>query len=82
MALSEVALFTDGLQNLVLDYKENSPHSPFFDHMLTPLRSTGAGEQQGLSSALEDFLKSPRVNERTDDDKTLLLASRESSVLP
>jgi hypothetical protein len=73
--IDEVALFSDGLQRLALDYGARTPHEPFFDSMLAPLRATQR-EHSILSAELAAFLDSPRVNDRTDDDKTLILATR------
>lgn len=78
-AIDEIALFTDGLQMLALDYGSASVHQPFFTPMFSRLRLESPGESL-LSAALEDFLNSPAVNSRTDDDKTLLLATRRLSV--
>jgi hypothetical protein len=75
--IDEVAVLTDGIQSLVLDYKEHAAHAPFFSRMMAPLRARGdAGHIESLSSSLAIYLDSPPINERTDDDKTLVLASR------
>ena len=76
--VEELALFSDGLQRLALDYAGQRPHAPFFRSMLSPLLAGGAGgaDGDGLSRSLAAFLDSPRVNDRTDDDKTLMLAIR------
>ena len=75
--IDEVALLTDGLQDLVLDYRERSPHAPFFSRMMAPLRHSHASNHlTTLSEALATYLASPNVCDRTDDDKTLVLASR------
>lgn len=37
--IDEVAVLTDGIQNLVLDYKEHAAHGPFFTRMMAPLRA-------------------------------------------
>jgi hypothetical protein len=72
----EIALMTDGLEALALNYSERSAHDPFFEGVLAPLRSAEeVGEIQSLSTRLADFLASPRVSERTDDDLTLVIAS-------
>jgi hypothetical protein len=42
--------------------------------MMAPLRS--GNPLNGLNEKLEKFLSSPKINEKTDDDKTLILASR------
>jgi hypothetical protein len=80
--VEELALFSDGLQRLALDYAGQRAHAPFFRSMLSPLHAAAAGaagagaERDGLSDSLAAFLDSPRVNDRTDDDKTLMLAVR------
>jgi hypothetical protein len=78
--IDEVAVLTDGIQGLVLDYKEHAAHAPFFSRMMAPLRvQTNIGHLEGLSSALAAYLDSPPINSRTDDDKTLILASRRTT---
>lgn len=74
--VDEIALFTDGLQNLALKFDTRSAHNPFFHPLFARLRSEPPGESVVLTPLLQDFLSSPAVNERTDDDKTLLLATR------
>jgi hypothetical protein len=74
--IDEVALFTDGIQNLVLDYRTRSVHAPYFASMFAWLRPHRIGYSRELSHALVDYLNSDKVNERTDDDKTLILATR------
>ena len=70
--VSELALLTDGLQRLALSYANKSVHAPFFAPMFQAL--LGAEDPDFLAADLERFLDSPAVNERTDDDKTLVLA--------
>ena len=67
-----IAILTDGIEILALDYATASPFGPFFQPMFNFASNLEANEM-----ALEEFLKSDRVCERTDDDKTLLLAVRE-----
>ncbi len=67
--LQGVALLTDGLQALALLLTDNTPHAPFF----APLFAHAA-QADGDAAQLTAFLQSARVGERTDDDKTLLLA--------
>jgi len=75
--IDDVALFTDGIEALVLHYATKTVHSPFFDSMFAPVWASKADEiDKTLSTALDRYLKSPKVCERTDDDKTLILASR------
>lgn len=68
-----LAMFTDGLQNLVLKAADDSPHPPFFDPLFTWLGSQPDSEETG--NRLAAFLESPRVTSRADDDLTLLLAA-------
>lgn len=72
----ELALLTDGLQSIALNYQQRIAHEPFFKGLFAPLRTTQEGRSDELSASLAAFLSSPRVNEKTDDDKTLVLASR------
>ena len=76
-AISEVALFTDGLERLLLDEALGDAHAPVFEKMFGPIRATTeAGKSEGLSEALAIYLGSPAVATRTDDDVTLLIAAR------
>lgn len=73
----EVAVLTDGLQRLALVYATREAHAPFFEPMFRVLRGTGCLDDcDPLNGYLEAFLESGAVNERTDDDKTLVLATR------
>lgn len=67
--LRGIALLTDGLQLLATTYPENVAHPPFFLPLFKFAASPDAAEEE-----LRQFLTSERVNNRTDDDKTLLLA--------
>ena len=77
----EVALLTDGLQSIALNYQQQTAHEPFFRGLFAPLRGLGEGRSHELSRSLAEFLSSPRVNEKTDDDKTLVLACRINTFL-
>ena len=72
--IGEVAVFTDGLQRLALDFGTRTAYPAFFRPLFNELRT--AIDLQVLVSPFRDFLNSQRVNERTDDDKTLVLAVR------
>jgi hypothetical protein len=75
--IPELALLTDGLENLVLDKREQLVHEPFFNSMMPAVRNSSAnGRDDPLCESLARYLSGPKVCERTDDDKTLLLASR------
>lgn len=71
------ALFSDGLERLVLDFTKRSVPAPFFDTMVKPLAASNVlGRDIRLSIALKHYLDSGPINERTDDDKSLILAIR------
>ena len=70
-----LAMFTDGLQNLVLNSADDSPHAPFFNPVFAWMGSQPDSED--MARKLAAFLESPRVSTRADDDLTLLLALTE-----
>ncbi len=80
--VDEVALFSDGLQNMVLDYENRRAHSKFFMPMFKSVRTATSGYSRRLSSALAEYLASPEILARTDDDKTLVLATRRAPQPP
>jgi hypothetical protein len=75
--LKALAVMSDGLIRLALKMPAQEPHSPFFQPLFRfaagaawdSAAADGAAEEQ-----LAQFLGSARVNERTDDDKALVLA--------
>jgi hypothetical protein len=69
-----VAVFSDGLQRLALNMADNTAHEPFFTNFFRVLGASTPEQGDQLHGALLRFLRSPDVNERTDDDKTLALA--------
>ncbi len=72
--VAELAVLTDGLQRLALDFAARTPHAPFFRPLFDQLRL--APDPDALAEPFRGFLDSPQVNARTDDDKTLVLAVR------
>jgi hypothetical protein len=72
----ELSIFSDGIERLALDFANRNAFVPFFEPMFAPLLSLGPGRDRGLSLSLRKYLDSPRVIERTDDDKSLILARR------
>jgi hypothetical protein len=75
--IGEFAIFSDGIENLVMHKAERSVHQGFFRDMMRPVRESAAqGLDPGLSEALGKYLSSAEICERTDDDKTLILATR------
>lgn len=76
---NEVAVFSDGIQRLALSFSEQVPHSPFFEPMLQAMRIRSPLECEALDEQLCQFLGSSAINQRTDDDKTLVLATRRTA---
>lgn len=75
--VEELALFSDGIENLVLHQATRSVHEPFFRTTIIPVRKLERPGVDGkLSADLDSYLRSPKVCARTDDDKSLVLASR------
>ena len=73
--VKRVALMTDGLERLALEFRGRSrrPYRPFFDSVYRWLRKADDAQRMEELSA---FLSSDMVRARTDDDVTLLLAMR------
>jgi hypothetical protein len=76
--IDELALFTDGLQVIALHFQTQTAHAPFFRAMFKPLYGAASGYLKDLSNSLATYLDSAAVNQRTDDDKSLILAGRRS----
>ena len=72
--IEDLILFSDGIFAVAVNYLENKPHEPFLMPMIAPVRNGNV--LNGLNEKLENFLSSPKLNEKTDDDKTIILASR------
>jgi hypothetical protein len=75
----EVALLSDGLQHLALHFETKTAYSPFFEPMFSHLRKEPPGFSENLTNQLALFLQSKVINERTDDDKTLVLGTQLST---
>ena len=70
----EVAMFSDGLERMILNFAERTVHNPFLSPLYEKLREVADSIQ--LIDPPKTFLGSEQVNERTDDDKSLVLAAR------
>jgi hypothetical protein len=71
-----IAIFSDGLERLVLDFRSRTAHAPFFDSIFRRLNPRiGCGHIAEVSEGLAALLTSHKVNGRTDDDKSLLCAA-------
>ena len=72
--VAEAALFTDGLERLALNFAEKKAFTPFFASMFQAMTPQSPGRNKRLSQELRTFLNSTVVTQRTDDDKTLIMA--------
>lgn len=74
--IKRIAMHTDGIEQIALDFKAQKPFIPFFTPFFNAVEKLeNSGYSETLSKQLELFLQSDRVNKKTDDDKTLFLAS-------
>jgi hypothetical protein len=72
----EIAIFTDGLQNLVLSFAQKKAHDGFFRPLFGAMERFPENPFSDFSGILQSFLCRDEINERSDDDKTLILAVR------
>ncbi len=76
-AVNRIALFTDGIERLVLNFSERSVYPPSLNSIFEWLRNNPQNNpDESPSSALIAYLNSSFINSRTDDDKSLVMAVR------
>ncbi len=68
---------TDGLERLAINIKDWQPHAPFFE-MFKKALETRSEKEEKIST--QEWLDSEIVNNRTDDDKTLLVCCYDPGV--
>lgn len=73
--IEDLFLFSDGVTNVAVDFQTNKPHEPFLRPMIAPLRRNVSAPND-LDEKLVRFLGSDKMNEKSDDDKTLIIAAR------
>ena len=72
--VEKLAMHTDGIELIALDMKNQKPYLPFFTPFFNALYKLKTfGYSENLSKQAETFLQSDKVNQKTDDDKTLLM---------
>jgi hypothetical protein len=71
-----LALMTDGIQYVSIRSADQTPHQPFFEPLFRQL--PGVRDVQKASQNLAEFMISPQISSRSDDDKTLVLIGRRS----
>lgn len=72
--ITHLAMFTDGVQMLGLDFGRRTAHQPFFDPLFEAMHQQP--DVNHLNQPFRDFLGSSDIDARTDDDRTLILATR------
>lgn len=79
--LSGVALLSDGVTPMCINYKSGAAYDGFFRPLQTWLADQTAFT--GIDESLKRFLDTPKMRQKSDDDMTLVLALRdpESSVV-
>jgi hypothetical protein len=68
------ALFSDGLERLILNEAARTVHAPALAPVFDWFRSPEAADAATRSHAVTSWLDSDRINARTDDDKSLVVA--------
>ncbi len=72
ISVEAVACLTDGLMPLLMDFRSRSPGEQVFSRLFDACRQ--APEDGTMDQDLTEFLASDMVNERTSDDKTIVIA--------
>lgn len=73
-AVDRIALLSDGLQPLALEYQKREAFAPFFTPLFAGLAESA--DMDAYETKLLQLLASRHVNQRTNDDKTLVIALR------
>jgi hypothetical protein len=72
----EIAIFSDGIERLALDFAGLVPFDRFFNPMFASFPNGNPGRNRTISRGLRNYLDSKVITDRTDDDKTLIMARR------
>lgn len=75
--IDAIAIFSDGIERMVLDMATRKPAERFFAAVTGPVTNSPVlnGKDSALSRELAAYLDSEQVCARTDDDKTLVIAT-------
>jgi hypothetical protein len=73
--VTDVVVFSDGLSRLALDHATCTAYAPFFEPLTRTVRESEHSRAQ-LAADLDAYLESDAINARTDDDKSLCIATR------
>jgi hypothetical protein len=72
--VTDFVMFSDGLQRIALNEAEKSAHPGFFLPLVAKVR--GSEVPDATKEQLIEFLSSERINAKTDDDKSIIVACR------
>jgi hypothetical protein len=75
--LNQLAVLTDGLEPVTIVARTGLGFERFFAPLFARLAQSEPGWREELAQQLAGLLDDPRVNAKTGDDKTLLLAMRD-----
>lgn len=74
--IERLILHTDGIELISFDLSNMKPHIRFFNPIFAQLDDSNVvGLNKEVSDFIDGFLNSERVNQKTDDDKTLVIIS-------
>jgi hypothetical protein len=79
--IDELAVLTDGIQSIALHYESQTAHNRFFQPVFAWLRPAPDDYTAKFTASLAGYLNSAKVNESSNDDKTLVLATRRQTEL-
>ena len=75
--IDRFALFSDGIERLVLDFTQKNAYAAFFERITKPLESSKTcGFDFELANSLQSYLSGQSICDRTDDDKSLIIGIR------
>ena len=72
--VTDFVMFSDGLQRIALNEAEKSAYPGFFNPLVGTVR--GSESPAATKEQLVEFLSSDRINAKTDDDKSIIVACR------
>ena len=75
--IEKFAIFSDGIQKVCSNLSTNEIHQPFFQKLFSTFNILKEKPQFIINQSFQSFLDSDFLNERTDDDKSLLLLTYE-----
>ena len=81
--ITDLAVFSDGIEKMALISEEDGVDAAFFGVLFAPFQTIETtGRSRDHSALLRSWLESKDICEKTDDDKTLILACREQNRNP